>query len=171
MRQSLYRLWFGVIVLLSASADAPSHQTTASQNWRTGMEHGKMLYAVVRDTSSSFDISLIALPQLSQQLIVAPYCIFMLYVEISLLHHQFLSQKFGNFKGGGKFVVTITALIYAYGNLQIYNIIGLYAPYTNRVIFNKIRNNSLWHKLCILMIIYNLTQKHKKKFKFDNNFR
>ena len=119
----------------------------------------------------SFDISLIALPQLSQQLIVAPYCIFMLYVEISLPHHQFLSQKFGNFKGGGKFVVTITALIYAYGNLQIYNIIGLYAPYTNRVIFNKIRNNSLWHKLCILMTIYNLTQKHKKKFKLKNNFR
>ena len=58
--------------------------------------------------------------------------------------------------------MTITALIYAYGNLQIYNIIGLYAPYTNRVIFNKIRNNSLWHTLCILMIIYNLTQKHKK---------
>ena len=119
---------------------------------------------------TAFDISLIALPQLSQQLIVAPYCIFMLYVEISLPHHQFLSQKFGNFKGGGKFVVTIIALIYAYGNLQIYNIIGLYAPYTNGVIFNKIRNNSLWHTLCILMITYNLTQKHKKKFKLKNNF-
>ena len=118
----------------------------------------------------SFDISLIALPQLSQQLIVAPYCIFMLYVEISLPHHQFLSQKFGNFKGGGKFVVTIIALIYAYGNLQIYNIIGLYAPYTNRVIFNKIRNISLWHTLCILMTTYDLTQKHKKKFKLKNNF-
>lgn len=77
-------------------------------------------------------------------------------------YYQFLSQKFGNFKGGGKFVVTIIALIYAYGNLQIYNIIGLYAPYTNRVIFNKIRNNSLWHTLCILMIICDLTQKHKK---------
>lgn len=67
--------------------------------------------------------------------------------------------------------MTITALIYAYGNLQIYNIIGLYALYTNRVIFDKIRNNSLWHKLCILMTIYNLTQKHKKKFKLKNNFR
>ena len=82
----------------------------------------------------------------------------------------FLSQKFGKFKGGGKFVVTIIALIYAYGNLQIYNIIGLYAPYTNRVIFNKIRNISLWHTLCILMTIYDLTQKHKKKFKLKNNF-
>ena len=87
----------------------------------------------------------------------------MLYVGISLPHHQFLSQKFGKFKGGGKFAVIRIALIYAYGNLQIYNIIGLYAPYTNRVIFNKIRNISLWHTLCILMTIYNLTQKHKKK--------
>ena len=72
--------------------------------------------------------------------------------------------------GGGKFAVVRIALIYAYVNLLIYNIIGLYAPYTNRVIFNKIRNNNLWHTLCISMIIYNLTQKHKKKFKFNNNF-
>ena len=92
------------------------------------------------------------------------------YAEILPTDYHFITPKFGNFKGGGKFVVTIIALIYAYGNLQIYNIIGLYAPYTNRVIFNKIRNNSLWHTLCILMTIYDLAQKHKKKFKFNNNF-
>ena len=111
---------------------------------------------------TAFDISLIALPQLSQQLIVAPYCIFMLYVGISLPHHQFHSQKFGNFKGGGKFAVTIIALIYAHCNRQIYNIIGLYIPYINRAIFNKIRYNSLWHILCILMTICDLAHKYKK---------
>ena len=64
--------------------------------------------------------------------------------------------------GGGKFAVVKIALIYAYINLLIYNIIGLYTPYINRVIFNKIRNNSLWYTLCISMTIYNLAQKHKK---------
>ena len=94
----------------------------------------------------------------------------MQYVDFSYTAINFLAKNLEILWGGGKFVVTIIALIYAYGNLQIYNIIGLYAPYTNRVIFNKIRNNSLWHTLCILMTIYDLTQKHKKKFKLNNKF-
>ena len=77
-------------------------------------------------------------------------------------HYQFLSQKFGNFKGGGKFAVTLIELIYAHCNCQIYNIIGLYIPYINRAIFNKIRYNSLWHILCILMIICDLHKSIKK---------
>ena len=106
----------------------------------------------------SFDISLTALPQI----ITTADChsishIYVIYRNFAP-YYQFLSQKFGNFKGGGKFAVTIIALIYAHCNRQIYNIIGLYIPYINRAIFNKIRYNSLWYILCISMIVWHLTQ-------------
>ena len=101
----------------------------------------------------SFDISLIALPQIITTVDCRSISHIYIICRNFTPYYQFLSQKFGNFKGGGKFAVTIIALIYAHCNRQIYNIIGLYIPYINRAIFNKIRYNSLWYILCISMIV------------------
>ena len=110
----------------------------------------------------SFDISLTARPQIITTVDCRSISHIYVICRNFTPYYQFFSQKFVNFKGGGKFAVTIIALIYAYCNRQIYNIFGLYTPYINRAIFDKIRYNSLWHILCILMTICDLHKSIKK---------
>ena len=157
-------LWIGDLLGLIGRIVANGLILQSSGSAQAGDEGYMARYYLLLSATPlpSFEISLTALPQI----ITTVDCrstahIYVIYRNFTP-YYQFLSQKFGNFKGGGKFAVTLIELIYAHCNRQIYNIIGLYIPYINRAIFNKIRYNSLWHILCILMTICDLAQKYKK---------